>query len=84
MTALCNQEMDSECSELVAQILNCAWMVRHYSRGGRCGIGAVQRQQAILYLGNAVRHAFTVSDDFEALLEAVVEGLRPKDRPSSF
>lgn len=66
----------------VASILNAAWMVRHYVRGGRMSLQRAQRQQAIQKLGLAVREAFTVSDDFEPLLAAVVDGLRPQgDQP---
>jgi hypothetical protein len=39
----------------------------------------LRRAQAILQLGMIVRHAFSVSDDFESLLIAVVEGLSPRD-----
>lgn len=62
---------------LVADILNAAWMVRHYQRGGRSGIGRLHREQAILKLGLTIRQAFNDSEDFEALLTAVVDGLRP-------
>ena len=64
---------------LVAGILNAAWMVRHYARGGRSAIRRAERAQAILLLGVTVRDAFNKSNDFEALLGAVVDGLRPKD-----
>lgn len=63
----------------VAAILNAAWMVRHYSRGGRTSIGKAQRSQAIQMLGLTVREAFSNSDDFEPLLAAVADGLRPHD-----
>jgi hypothetical protein len=66
----------------VAAILNAAWMVRHYARGARirCGHTAM-RSDAIRQLGIIVREAFSQSDDFEALLAAVVDGLRPKEEP---
>lgn len=74
--------MDSKSTAAhVAAILNDWYMVRHYARGGRTGIGRLQRQQAIYKLGLTVRHAFTTSDDFEALLAAVVSGGRPNDDP---
>lgn len=44
-------------------------------------ISRKERQAAIRQLGLTVRHAFTVSDDFEALLAAVVDGGRPRDDP---
>ena len=65
----------------VAAILNAAWMVRHYARGGRGALHSAQRAQAIQFLGETVREAFNKSNDFEALLAAVVDGLRPKDDP---
>ena len=73
--------MAPDTAELVATILNCAWMVRHYARGGRTGISRLERAQAIQRLGLEVRRAFDVSDDFEALLAAIVDGLRPNEHP---
>ncbi len=67
-------------SEYVSLILNAAWMVRHYRRG-RSGYGALLRAQAVLRLGLTIREAFNATDDFEALLAAVVDGLRPADPP---
>lgn len=66
-----------------AEILNAAWMVRHYARGGRLpslGCGK-RRQAAIRQLGLVVRRAFNESEDFEALLTAVYHGLRPNEDP---
>lgn len=57
----------------VAAILNAAWMVRHYARGGRVSKAS--------QLGLIVRNAFSSSDDFEPLLAAVVDGLRPHENP---
>jgi len=68
----------------VSAILNAAWMVRHYARGGRTSIGKAHREQAILKLGLTVREAFSRSDDFEALLAAVVAGLKPQDYEPPF
>jgi hypothetical protein len=70
--------MAPDTRELVAAILNAAWMVRHYARGSR---RSIQRSQAIQRLGLTVRDAFDTSEDFESLLAAVVDGLRPEDRP---
>ena len=50
-------------------------MVRHYPRP----IQKLQREQAIQRMGLAVRHAFNASEDFEALLTAIVDGLRPRE-----
>lgn len=66
-------------AELVSAIFNAAWMVRHYQRGGRLTIQRLQRAQAIQRMGLTVRDAFNRSEDFEALLAAVVDGLRPKE-----
>lgn len=65
----------------VAAILNAAWMVRHYARGGRTTITRTKRTEAIRHLGVVVRDALNQSDDFESLLAAVVDGLRPKEEP---
>ena len=71
-------------ASLVAAILNAAWMVRHYARGGRHTNSrmALLRSQAIQHLGLIVRQAFTESDDFEPLLAAVADGLKPHTDPS--
>jgi hypothetical protein len=61
----------------VAAILNAAWMVRHYARGGRSSFQRPERAQAIQRLGLTVREAFNRSEDFEPLLVAIVDGLRP-------
>ena len=74
--------MAPDTASLVASILNSAWMVRHYSRGGRMrptSTMAMHRHQAIQKLGRVVRDAFTMSEDYEPLLAAVCDGLRPKD-----
>lgn len=66
----------------IAAIMNAAWMVRHHSRGIRLESQAGKRAAAIRELGVVVRDAFQQSDDFEALLTAVVDGLSP--RPPDF
>jgi hypothetical protein len=73
--------MAPDSAELVASLLNAAWMVRHYARGGRSSIQRKERRAAIRKMGLAVRHAFTVSreDQFEPLLAAICDGLRPRD-----
>lgn len=58
-----------------AAIRNAAWMVRHYARP----VQRAQRERAIRSMGLTVRDAFTRSEDFEPLLVAVVEGLKPQD-----
>ena len=40
---------------------------------------ALLRRQAIQKLGLEVRRAFSLSEDFEPLLAAVCDGLRPRD-----
>jgi len=64
----------------VAQILNAAWLVRHYARGGRSQIQKAPRDKAIKQLGLVVREAFSATEDFEPLLAAIVDGLRPQDQ----
>lgn len=73
--------MAPDSAQLVASILNAAWMVRHYVRGGRSSIQKRERQAAIRAMGLAVRFAFNVAgeDQFEPLLAAICDGLRPRD-----
>lgn len=68
--------MAPETAALVAKILNDARMVREYPR---VAIQRTRREQAILKLGLTVREAFNGSNDFQALLAAVVDGLRPRE-----
>lgn len=76
----------AETAASVAAILNAAWMVRHYQRGGRLTHSplAIRRAQAIQQLGLIVREALNRSDDFEPLLAALVDGLRPRDDQPAF
>jgi hypothetical protein len=76
--------MAPDTGQLVAAILNSAWMVRHYERGGRSTILGRQRQRAIRTMGITVRDAFSHSEDFEPLLLAVLDGLAPKDEHPRF
>lgn len=66
----------------VAAIYNRCWLVRHRNRGIRLESHAQAREDAIRELGLVVRQAFQESEDFEALLTAVVDGLSP--RPPDF
>lgn len=68
----------------VAAILNAAWQVRHYRRGGYTKIQRAERQQAIQKLGLTVREAFNRSENFEPLLVAVFHGLSPRDDTPPF
>ena len=70
--------MQPDTGLLIAAILNAGWMVRNYALK-RTRRGRLQRAQAIQRMGLTVRDAFERSDDYEALLGAVVDGLRPKD-----
>ncbi len=72
--------MGSDTAELVSAILNAAWMVRHYG-GCRTRTERLLRQQAVLKLGLVAREALNRSDDFEPLLAALVDGLRPRSQP---
>lgn len=72
--------MDRRAADVhVSAISNDCWMVRHYERGSRMSFQRLQRMQAIQKLGLTVRQAFNECDDYEALLAAVVDGLRPRD-----
>ena len=65
--------MAPESTGQVHAILNAAWMVRHYARVPR------KRAEAIRQLGLVVRQSLNSSEDFEPLLAALVDGLRPKE-----
>lgn len=68
--------MDTESTPArVAAILNAAWMVRHYCRP----IQRASRAGAIRDLGLVCRDAFNRNEDFEPLLAAICDGLRPRD-----
>ena len=73
--------MRNDTAHHVSSILNAAWLVRHFARGGRSAIQRKERTAAIRKLGVTVRDAFSTSEDYESLLAAVVDGLRPKDDP---
>ena len=66
--------------QLAAEIRHAAWMVRHYRRSAQ----RVQRAAAIRELGLVVRKVFNQSEDFEHLLNAIVEGLKPQDYEPPF
>ena len=63
-----------------SQIRNAAWLVRHYCRP----IHRKQRAAAVLELGRVVRAAFNACEDFEPLLIAILEGLKPQDYTRPF
>ena len=67
--------MDTSTPAYVAAIHNAAWMVRHYCRP----MQRAQRACAIAELGLIVREAFNASEDFEALLIALLDGLLPRE-----
>lgn len=73
--------MGPDTARLVAAILNDAWMVRNYARGGRSSIQQPQRAAAIRRLAITVRDALNRSQDFEPLLVALVDGLSSRDEP---
>lgn len=70
--------MDSlrEGTALAAEVMNCAWWVRHYPRAHQ---GALRRQ-AIIKMAATVRAALD-SGDPEAVLYAVAVGLYTPDDP---
>ena len=65
----------------LAAILNAAWMVRHYARGGRSSTQRLRRTQAIQLLGGTLLAALSASQDYEPILTALIDGLRPHDPP---
>lgn len=67
-----------------AAIRNDCYMVRLHSRGARSTVGRVQRQMAIRRLGLTVRAAFNRCENFEGLLIAIVDGLRPRPDEQTF
>ena len=73
--------MAPDIADLIAAILNDSYLVRHYHRGGRTGIGRARRTQAIQKLGLTLREALNRTEDFEAILTALVDGLHPRDEP---
>jgi len=73
--------MDNNTATAVAEICNACWWVRHYQRGARVAMLASRRNQAILKLGLTCREIFNRTDDFEPVLIALVDGLRPTDAP---
>jgi len=76
--------MNPDPANLISEILNTAYMVRYYKRGSRTTIGRLQRDQAVLKLALIAREALNTSDQFEPILEAIVEGLRPSPDDSVF
>jgi hypothetical protein len=70
--------VDRDNGRYVAAILNDAWMVRNYGLE-RNESQRLRRAQAILKLGLTVREAFSSTDDFEPLLAAICDGLRPRE-----
>jgi len=76
--------MAPDTAALVAAILNTAWMVRHYARGGRSSILKKERARAIRQMGMMVRDCFNQSEDFEPMLAAVLDGLSPHEYEPRF
>lgn len=74
---------DSETLQFESSIRNDAWMVRHYAPQ-RTPAMRLRRAQAIQKLGLTVRYAFNRSEDFERLLVAIVDGLRPTESTPPF
>jgi hypothetical protein len=70
--------MGPDTGALLTQIRNDCWPVRYYSHA-RTQAMRLRREQAIKRLGLTVRYAFSASDDFEALLITLVDGLNTKE-----
>lgn len=75
-------ETGSSTEDFAAAIYNAAWKVRYRNRGIRLESHRQARAEAIRQMGLVVREAFRKSEDFEALLTAVVDSLSP--RPPEF
>ena len=75
--------MAPDLNALEAAISNDCWMVRHYAPS-RTPTMRLQREKAIMKLGLTVRKAFNSSEDFEPLLAALVDGLRPRSEKPPF
>lgn len=70
--------------DITASIYNAAYMVRHYSRGGRWSPNSKQaalRRNAIRQFGLVLRDALNRCDDFEPILIAAFDGLNQRDEP---
>lgn len=67
--------MRRDVGDLVSTIYNDCYMVRHYERN------KLRRHQAIQKLGATLQFAFSQTDEYEPLIQALLEGLRPIDRP---
>lgn len=76
--------MERTAADDVSAIYNACWWVRNYERGARVTALSLYRKQAILKLGLTCREIFNHTDDFEPVLAALVDGLRPRDPPSPF
>lgn len=66
----------------LAEIRNAAWFFRYYSRGRRHRRGSPMKlryEQAVQRLGLAVRVAFNSSDDFELMLDALLDSAISRD-----
>ena len=69
-----------ELGELLSQLNNDCYMVRHY-HGQRTAARRLRRHQAIQKLVATLMFTFEHTDDYEAVIGAVLDGLRPRDRP---
>lgn len=76
--------MKRDAAEDVSAIYNACWWVRRYQRGTRIESTSVYRRQAIQKLGLTCHEIFSRTHDFEPILAALVDGLRPQDPPPPF
>lgn len=67
-------------AEILELIRNDCFMVRHYS-SSRTEAARLRRHQAILKLWADLHFAYKQSDDPEAVLAELLDGLRPRDIP---
>lgn len=72
--------MGPDTAELLGRIANACWWVRYHTRNARRKWQTdKQRLEAIAQLALILAHGLAVTTDYEAILAALVEGLRPRD-----
>jgi hypothetical protein len=73
-------ERQEDVQQFCAEIRNAAFLVRHYRRPR----DRERRAEAIRSLGEVCRMAFNSTEDYEALLVAIVDALKPQDYEPPF
>ena len=76
-------DVSMEVDDLVQLLRNDCYMVRQYG-GQRNETQRLRRRQAIRKLVATLQYAFKETEDYEAIIAAFLDGLRPLDRPPPF